>query len=421
MKLLTRSTLYFLVIMLPIFAIGAGYLFKKFDKEIRHETDEELVNDKIQWMRYLDTAKVDNAVLLLKTPEFSLTPTTSPVQEKPKLKGVRIFQEPENSYAPFRELSQVISFHGQNYLLVMRKSQIEKDDLLKNIIHVMLIAFAGLLFFAILFNFIISRNVWKPFYTSLEKIRRLQLSKMDMPQFEQTKVHEFNQLNEALNNMSTRIAQDYTTMKELTEDAAHEMQTPLAIVQGKLELLLQDDTLSEEQLKAITQSSDELQRLSRLNHNLLLLAKIENQQFHFTEHTDIAAVTEKYLQLFDELMAEKQLTIEQDIQPASWQLHPALADILVSNLLGNAIKYNTHGGLIRVSLTAATLMITNSSDYPEIPAAARFQRFKKQEVTHGTSNGLGLAICKKITDSSGLHISYHYQSPFHTFSVTTIS
>nr|WP_211323840.1 histidine kinase dimerization/phospho-acceptor domain-containing protein [Chitinophaga dinghuensis] len=408
--------------MLPIFAIGAGYLFKKFDKEIRHETDEELVNDKIQWMRYLDTAKVDNAVLLLKTPEFSLTPTTAPVQKKPKLKGVRIFQEPENSYAPFRELSQVISFHGQNYLLVMRKSQIEKDDLLKNIIHVMLIAFAGLLFFAILFNFIISRNVWKPFHISLEKIRHLQLSKLDMPQFEQTNVHEFNQLNDALNNMSTRIAQDYTTMKELTEDAAHEMQTPLAIVQGKLELLLQDDTLSEEQLKAITQSSDELQRLSRLNHNLLLLAKIENQQFHFTERTDMAAVTEKYLQLFDELMAEKQLAVEQTIQPASWQLHPALADILVSNLLGNAIKYNTHGGSIRVSLTATTLMITNTSDHPEIPPAGRFQRFKKQEVSHGgASNGLGLAICKKITDSSSLNISYHYQSPFHTFTVTTNS
>ncbi|MBV8253505.1 MAG: HAMP domain-containing histidine kinase [Chitinophaga sp.] len=421
MKLLTRSTLYFLIIMLPIFAIGAGYLFKKFDKEIRHETDEELINDKIQWMRYLDTAKVDNAVLLLKTPEFSLTPTDQPIQQKPKLNGVRIYQEPEDSYAPFRELSQVISFHGHNYLLVMRKSQIEKDDLLKNIIHVMLLAFAGLLFFAILFNFIISKKVWRPFYDTLDKIRHLQLSKTVIPQFNKTKVHEFNQLNDALNSMTTRISQDYTTMKELTEDAAHEMQTPLAIVQGKLELLLQDDTLSEEQLKAITQSSDELQRLSRLNHNLLLIAKIENQQFHFTERTDMAAVTDKYLQLFDELMAEKQITIESDIQPANWQLHPALADILVSNLLGNAIKYNMPGGSIRVTLSATTLVITNSSDYTEIPESSLFQRFKKQQVSHSASNGLGLAICKKITDAAGLNISYHFQSPFHTFTVTAIS
>ncbi|MFB6454888.1 sensor histidine kinase [Chitinophaga sp. Hz27] len=418
MKLLTRSTLIFLLIMLPIFAVGAFYLFTKFNKEIKHETDEELVNDKIQWLRYIDTISVNNPILQVQTPEFSLTPTTKDIQPKHKLKGIKLYQEPENAYAPFRQLTQVIDIHGQHYELTLRKSLIEKDDLLKNIIHVMLLAFGGLLFFVILSNFFISRNIWRPFYRSIDKLRGLQLSQMDSPQFPASDIHEFNQLNTVLNSMTTRIYQDYVSMKELTEDAAHEMQTPLAIVQSKLELLIQDDTLTEEQLKTIAQSSDELQRLSRLNHNLLLLAKIENHQFTTTALTDIAAVADKYLQLFEELIKEKQLHVDVSIGPAQWQLHPALADILISNLLGNAIKYNKEDGCINILLQEDKLVISNTSDFPEIPAATVFQRFKKNNQGYSNSNGLGLAISKKITDTCGLSLQYSYEDDQHIFTVT---
>lgn len=404
--------------MLPTFGAGAYYLYKKFNKEIKHETDEELVNDKIQWLRYIDTISVNNPILQVQTPEFSLAPTTKDVQSKHKLKGIKIFQEPENSYAPFRQLTQVVDIHGQHYELTLRKSLIEKDDLLKNIIYVMLLAFGGLLFFVILSNFFISKRIWRPFYNSLDKLHGLQLSQMETPQFPASDTHEFNQLNTVLNNMTTRIYQDYVSMKELTEDAAHEMQTPLAIVQSKLELLIQDPALTEEQLKTIAQSSDELQRLSRLNHNLLLLAKIENNQFTSTTLTDIAAVADKYLQLFEELIKEKQLQVNATIGNAQWKLHPALADILISNLLGNAIKYNREEGSIHILLEADRLVISNTSDYPEIPAANVFQRFKKNNQAYSNSNGLGLAISRKITDTCGLSLTYNYADDQHIFTVT---
>ncbi|WP_349314158.1 HAMP domain-containing sensor histidine kinase [Chitinophaga sp. MM2321] len=419
MKLLTKTTLYFLLIMLPVFTIGAFYLFYKFNKEIKHETDEELVNDKLHWLRYLDTASVNNPILSINTQEFQLSPTDQPLQQKHQLRGVNLYQETEDMKAPFRELSQVISFHDKNYQLVLRKSLIEKDDLVKNIVHVMLFAFGGLLLFALLSNWFISKKIWKPFYLSLEKIKQLQLNKMEVLSLKPTPTHEFNQLHTALNHMAARIHQDYTNMKELTEDAAHEMQTPLAIVQSKLELLLQDETLTEEQMKNILQSYDELQRLSRLNHNLLLLAKIENQQYPVTGQPDLVAVVEKYLLLFEELAKEKQLTIETTMTaPAPWPLHPALADILVSNLLGNAIKYNTVEGQIQISLSGTFFSITNSSQLPEIPAGSLFQRFKKHNPGYSGSNGLGLAIVKKIADSYQLSIHYKYDQGHHTFTVS---
>lgn len=418
MKLLTKTTVYFLLIMLPVFTAGAFYLYTKFNKEIKHETDEELVNDKLQWMRYLDTASINNPVFSIQTPEFNLQPTENAAQAKHKLKGVNIYQEPENSYAPFRQLTQVITLNNKNYELVLRKSLIEKDDLIKNIVHVMLVAFGGLLLFVLLSNWLISKRIWKPFYRSLDQIQKLQLNKLEALVFERTATHEFNQLNAALGNMTTRIHQDYTSMKELTEDAAHEMQTPLAIAQSKLELLLQDDTLSETQLQSILTSYDELQRLSRLNHNLLLLAKIENQQYPVTEQPDLCKVVDKYLGLFEELVKEKELDIQTDMtDTAPWPLHPALTDILVSNLLGNAIKYNYPHGKIHIQLTADTFSITNTSKLPEIPASDLFQRFKKQSTGYTNSNGLGLAIVKKMADSYHFQLSYDYQNGAHTFRV----
>ncbi len=418
MKLLTKTTLYFLLIMLPVFTAGAFYLYSKFNKEIKHETDEELVNDKLQWMRYLDTAHVDNPIFRINTPEFNLQHTEKTAQTQHKLKSVDIYQEPENTYAPFRQLTQIIHVNDKNYELVLRKSIIEKDDLVNNIIHVMLAAFGGLLLFVLLSNWLISKSVWKPFYRSLGEIQKLQLNKLETIVFERTTTHEFNQLNAALGSMTTRIHRDYTSIKELTEDAAHEMQTPLAIAQSKLELLLQDDTLSETQQNSILASYEELQRLSRLNHNLLLLAKIENQQYPVTVQPDLCAIVEKYLLLFEELIKEKELQIHKEMAAtAPWPLHPALADILVSNLLGNAIKYNYTRGNITIRITTDTFTVSNTSHLPEIPANVLFQRFKKHNSNYTNSNGLGLAIIKKMADSYGFSVHYTYTNGEHSFRV----
>jgi signal transduction histidine kinase len=181
---------------------------------------------------------------------------------------------------------------------------------------------------------------------------------------------------------------------------------------------LQDESLTAAQQRNILLSYDELQRLSRLNHSLLLLAKIENRQFPVSAPLKLAVVIRKYLQLFEELIAEKQLSIDSQLDEESeWPLHPALADLLISNLLGNAIKYNYPGGQITLLLTARSLQISNTSELAAIPADQLYQRFKKQQDTYSNSNGLGLAIVKKMADSYQLTLTYLHTGNVHQFTV----
>lgn len=422
MKLLTKTTIYFLLVMLPLLAVSAFYLFSQFNKEIKHEIDEELLNDQIQWLRYLDTVSTNSTIFHFSTPEYSLQPSTLPPRSKPRLESIMLYQEVEGKEVPYRQLTQVIRIHDQSYLLTIRKSLIEREDLIRSIFFVMLIVFTGLLGFILLLNWILSKRLWKPFYHSLEKIQDVQLKKIERISFTPSSVHEFNRLNAALNTMIARIHADYLNIKELTEDAAHEMQTPLAIAQSKLELLLQDESLNDAQLQAIAQSSEALERLTRLNHSLLMLAKIENHQYDVSQPESLQQVTDKYLGLLDELVRDKQLTVEKQLSgPATWALPAALADILISNLLGNAIRYNYPGGKIALHLDDQQFIISNTSEWPAIPDKRLFQRFKKAALLNDNSNGLGLAIVKRICDSCNLPITYQFKNGIHTFTIFRFS
>jgi signal transduction histidine kinase len=208
-------------------------------------------------------------------------------------------------------------------------------------------------------------------------------------------------------------------MKEFTENAAHEMQTPLAVVQSKMELLLQDPNLNDQQVQAIVDSSTALSRLSKLNQSLLLLAKIENNQYETNEKLDLVEITKKYLNLFDEVIKDKQVQVKCSFDSNfAVSLHPLLADSLVSNLLGNAVKYNYHGGSINIEVKESSYTITNTSHLPAINQTQLFKRFNKAKNPSNNSNGLGLAIVKKICDTHQLSISYHSENFKHRFIIS---
>ena len=290
--------------------------------------------------------------------------------------------------------------------------------LVGNITHIMFFVFAGLFIVALIFNWLISKKLWAPFRHSLNKIKGVELQKMEAIRFEETNIQEFNELNTALNYMTKRIYQDYINMKEFTENAAHEMQTPIAGAHSKLELLLQDSDLKEEQVQSILQATDALNRLSKLNQSLLLLAKIENNQYETNEVISFKTVNEKYLSLFDAFIRDKQIAVKTNFEEDfKTTLHPFLADSLISNLLGNAIKYNYIGGTIKIKTTVNCYTICNTSQQLIIPAAKLFTRFSSHNNGQEPSNGLGLAIVKKIVDSSHLTITYNVIDGMHDFTI----
>ena len=417
MKLLTKTTLYFLLTLIPLLAIAGFYLFNQFSKEINYRSDKELISNEIAWIRYLQSEVNNGTTFILRTPELAVFPTQSAVERYPTITNISGYWRHENTI-PYRQLSQVVSISGIPYQITIRQSQEQKAALVTDVTRIMLFVFIGLFVATLIFNWAISKKLWMPFKRSLNKIRSVELQKMQNVHFEETNIKEFNELHASLNYMKSRIYKDYLNMKEFTENAAHEMQTPVAVVLSKLELLLQDSNLKDGQVQAILQSTDALRQLSKLNESLLLLAKIENNQFDTTTKISLADVAQKYLLLFDEFIKEKQLTIQKVFNDSFIvQLHPLLADSLIMNLLGNAIKYNYHGGNIEIVISENKFHISNTSVLNPIPSDKLFMRLNTSD-SNEASNGLGLAIVKKIADVNNLVIEYHSENGIHSFDIT---
>src|SRR5665213_2551832 len=360
MKLLTKTTLYFLIAMVPLLGLAGFFLVKQFSKQINYHSDKELISEEIAWIQYLENEVDNGTTVILKTPDLSIFLTDASVTDNPTIININGLGSNEDKI-PYRQLSQVVPVSGVAYQVIIRQPQEQKAALVTDVTRIMLFVLIGLFVATLIFNWVISKQLWTPFRHSLNKIRSAELQKMEATHFEKTNIYEFNELNASLNYMTGKISKDYINMKEFTENAAHEMQTPVAVVLSKLELLLQDTNLKDEQVQWVLQSVNALRQLSKLNESLLLLSKIENNQFETKEEINLTEITKKYLQLFDEFIKEKQLTIQTNFNnPFVIKLHPILADSLIKNLLGNAIKYNYHGGSIEITISQSDYHISNT-------------------------------------------------------------
>src|SRR5690606_7047756 len=120
---------------------------------------------------------------------------------------------------------------------------------------------------------------------------------------------EFALLNERIKKLLSTTQQSYSIQKQFIENASHELQTPLAIAMNKLELLFEDETLSDRQAEQLQQALENLERLARLNRSLLLISKIENDQFSTFEKVSFQDVIEKVISDFSEMAAHKSIRL----------------------------------------------------------------------------------------------------------------
>ena len=224
-------------------------------------------------------------------------------------------------------------------------------------------------------------------------------------------------MNEALNKMTNKIYTDFIHQKEFTEKAAHEMQTPLAVMKAKLDLLIQSPNLKEEEMNQLQAIDTSVSKLASLNKALLLLAKIENNQFKDYTEINLQKVIEKIILNYEEVIESKNLSVEKKIEPnGKIMMNPILCDVLISNLIQNATRHNISGGSIKIELTTNTLTISNSGNPLNIKPEELFDRFKKNNASK-ESLGLGLSIVKSITDLYAIKITYSFSENRHTFAL----
>lgn len=268
----------------------------------------------------------------------------------------------------------------------------------------------------ILLNRRLSRRMWQPFYERLEQIKSFDLNKPGNTTFESTGIAEFDELNASLQKLLSANLTVYNQQKEFADNASHELQTPLAIVKSKLDLLSQSKQLNDDQFQLIEEAHTALSRASRINKNLLLLTKIENSQFSERQTIDLSAVLEELLLQFASFFEEKELTVHADIKtPINIEGNRILIEILFGNLLTNVIRYSISPGQITVSLSQEQFSIANPGK-ESLQVDQLFKRFAAaSSATPGT--GLGLALVKQISMRYQWKVYYQFQENSHIFQI----
>ncbi|MCF8462170.1 MAG: HAMP domain-containing histidine kinase [Flavobacteriales bacterium] len=315
----------------------------------------------------------------------------------------------------FRGLQSYIQINGKTYRLTTETNVEEADETLSAIAVVTVAFFALLLLGFILLNRRISKQIWQPFYATLRNLRDFDLNKNPALKLDSSDIEEFAELNQELEKLILRSVSTFNQQKEFIENASHELQTPLAILRTKLELLLQNESLTQEQSELVSSINAPLSRISRINKNLLLLAKIENQQFADSEQVEIVNLTEESLELVSDYIANKHISVERlMLGNPIIQCNHALFEILVNNLLINAITHNGDNGIMLVEVSEKGIAISNSGS-AELNAQKLFQRFSMSS-SSAQSSGLGLAIAKEICERYNWTISYRFENGLHVFS-----
>lgn len=235
-------------------------------------------------------------------------------------------------------------------------------------------------------------------------------------EFSRSRTREFRELNSFLQKMTDKAVDEYVSVKEFSENASHELQTPLAILRNKLELL-SETNIEEDQAVLIGDMQNAVEKLSKINRSLVLLTKLENNEYVVAENIRFCKITKDILAAYEDRIEMKQLTVTTDIDKSIYlRIHPTLADMLVNNLVGNAIRHNVQNGQIELILTHKRFVIRNTGLPPEMPTEELFQRFKKSNQS-SDSVGLGLAIVKQICEVCGFTISYNYKNHLHVIQI----
>lgn len=263
----------------------------------------------------------------------------------------------------------------------------------------------------------ITRRLWQPFDDTLCKAERFNLAQSDVPEFAPTDIAEFSRLNDSLGRLMLKNKETYRIQKEFTENASHELQTPLAVTRSKLDLLMQED-LSQQQLELVSELYQLNTRMGHLNRNLLLLAKIENSQYNQYESIHLCDFIEKLLPSYNLLKGSCPVTlVSGNCRDDRINANPILLECLMNNLVVNASRHTAEGNILVSVSGEGCLEVCNPAADGPLNESEIFSRFRSCG-SNTTGTGLGLAIVKAVCDFHGWQIVYNHTGECHVFTLT---
>ncbi len=413
MKLHTKTGIYYALMAAVLFAVAGVLFYQSMRSEVLDELDEQLQAKRVALRGHLGVLSqlADDDV------ERSVVQVADLVGAEESLKDTVVYYLPDSEDVPYRQLKYLADEDGVSYQVTLRRCLIESEDLLEGVLTSVVVAMGLLLVGLLALNTLVSRRLWRPFYRTLQTAEQYRVNAANWHAGPPGDIEEFVRLNDVLSQMTARIGEDYESLKQFTANAAHELQTPLAVILAKLEGLVNANDLSEPQQKLVGEAYRAAHRLAQLNRGLLLLARIEAGRFR--EQASVCLSDEVGAQLahYREAIEMKGITVTADLEPPVYvPMNQSLATVLVSTLLGNAVVHNVEHGTVKVSTADGCLTIVNSGRPLAVAPTSLFERFRKGDQA-SSSLGLGLSIAYRICQVHGFSVTYQTEGTQHTVRV----
>lgn len=404
MKLLRKYRKYSLAVLTVVLAVGCVCQYWIYSYSIHRTTDDVLREYRRDIEEY---AAVHDSLVTFSSVELKHSYLQAVdrragdgLKVDDTIRDSLIYNAHEDESVVYRVLKFPVSSSRQDYVVSLALPTLEQDELVAAVVVSSLglfLLFAGASFVALRS----ANHLLSPFYNLLDGMRRYDIRGQRPQRPEPTDIDEFNELGEGLYGLMERMHHGYGALKELVENTSHELQTPLAAMRIKLERLQQLCLGSEEQMRCIAEVQDSLRRMSRYNRSLMLIVRISGDRFYKRERIGLVEFISRFLGEHQEILSVRSLETEwkrrEDFQV---QMHPVLAEILVNNILSNAVKYNYDGGKIMISCDEHSLSVENTYSNA-IPPGDLFERYIRSE-EHFGATGLGLPIVREICIRNGL-------------------
>ncbi len=422
MRLLQVSLRSMLLYALVLVLVSIPVSLFSIREIINEEVDESLALHADQFARhiksyeYLDDLDLDLKIWDQLSYDIVLEATTEKLADK-LYQTVFMYDSLEQELHPFRTLSSTLIIKDKPYLLTVRMSLVDNDELVTALLIVQAVLIVLLIGGLLLLNRSLSKKLWKPFYSMLEQLKAYELDKNETITTQKTNIIEFDDFNKAISHLTKRNREVFLQQKEFIENASHELQTPIAIFQSKLDNLMQKSELSESEAETLLELEQTAKRMARLNKNLLLLSKIDNDQFNETEEIDLSKLAKRLMSNLKPTADVDGISIQTSLAPLSIKANSTLTEVLLTNLFHNAIRHTTPNGKVVVEIVDRKLVVSNTGNPLKMNPEKMFERFSKEGKSENNS-GLGLAIVKKICDTCSFELDYRFQSGIHTFSVS---
>jgi len=413
MKLFTRYNRILVIISL-FGLLLIGFLFYRMltyylDEQIDHDLVEEImeVKEYSEKGNFYQPHEFEDLIV-----QYEKIPKANPSSSY----ADTVFYNPvKHRNETARYLKTELELIGQPYQILVIASKFERQEQIRNICMIILVPVMLLFALVLLVNRILLKKIWTPFEQLLKNITAFNINHDQPYEPVEMPVEEFRQLNKVLVELSGKVKSDYNEIKLFTENASHEMMTPLAVINSKLDNMLQSNVLGKEDGETLVELYKATSRLTKLNQSLLLLVKIDNNLLQNEEKVNLRLLIEDKAVYFQELISERNLTVETILSDVNLSASRSLLEILINNLFSNVIRHNYYGGKIEISLDAEKIVFANTGHNPALDPEKIFDRFYKDNASEGT--GLGLAILKQICNRQHYLLNYTYHHDLHSFTI----